>query len=140
MTRKPPAAEPDPPRGGLSRRKLFGAAGVTAAVVGAAGAGALAGRASAASTDFSELHQPIAFRGERQAGIITPQQDRMHFAAFDVTTDDRDDVIALLRQWTDMAERMTQGEEAVAERGRSASIPMRRRTIRARRWDSPRRS
>ena len=45
---------------GLSRRKLFGAAGVTAAVVGAAGAGALAGRASAASTDLSDLHQPIA--------------------------------------------------------------------------------
>jgi deferrochelatase/peroxidase EfeB len=110
-----PAAEPDPPREGLSRRQLFGAAGVTAAVVGAAGAGALAGRASAASTDLSDLHQPIAFRGERQAGIVTPQQDRMHFAAFDVTTDNRDDVIALLRQWSDMAERMTRGEEAVAD-------------------------
>ena len=99
--------EPDPPRSegrdpddqarrGLSRRKLFGAAGVTAAVVGAAGAGALAGRASASSTDFGGLHQPIPFRGERQAGIITPQQDRMHFCAFDVTADNRDDVIALL--------------------------------------------
>jgi deferrochelatase/peroxidase EfeB len=106
-------AEPDPPRTGLSRRKLFGAAGVTAAVVGAAGAGALAGRASAASTEFGGLHQPIPFRGERQAGIITPQQDRMHFCAFDVTTDNRDDVISLLRQWTEMAERMTRGDDAV---------------------------
>jgi deferrochelatase/peroxidase EfeB len=108
-----PVAEPDPPRTGLSRRKLFGAAGVTAAVVGAAGAGALAGRASAASTEFGGLHQPIPFRGERQAGIITPQQDRMHFCAFDVTTDNRDDVISLLRQWTEMAERMTRGDDAV---------------------------
>jgi deferrochelatase/peroxidase EfeB len=108
-----PAAEPDPPRPGLSRRKLFGAAGVTAAVVGAAGAGALAGRASAASTDFGGLHQPIPFRGERQAGIVTPQQDRMHFCAFDVTTDSRDDVIALLKQWSEMAERMTQGQDAM---------------------------
>ncbi|HSA39887.1 MAG TPA: deferrochelatase/peroxidase EfeB, partial [Mycobacterium sp.] len=42
-----PASEPD--GGGLfSRRRLLGAAGVSAAVVGAAGAGALAGRASAA--------------------------------------------------------------------------------------------
>jgi deferrochelatase/peroxidase EfeB len=106
-------AELDPPRTGLSRRKLFGAAGVTAAVVGAAGAGALAGRASAASTEFGGLHQPIPFRGERQAGIITPQQDRMHFCAFDVTTDNRDDVISLLRQWTEMAERMTRGDDAV---------------------------
>jgi deferrochelatase/peroxidase EfeB len=102
-------------RPGLSRRKLFGAAGVTAAVVGAAGAGALAGRASAASTDFSGLHQPIPFRGERQAGIVTPQQDRMHFCAFDVTTDNRDDVIALLKQWTQMAERMTQGKDAMPD-------------------------
>ena len=116
--------EPDPPRSegrdpddqarrGLSRRKLFGAAGVTAAVVGAAGAGALAGRASASSTDFGGLQQPIPFRGERQAGIITPQQDRMHFCAFDVTADNRDDVIALLKQWTEMAERMTRGDDAV---------------------------
>jgi len=97
----------------MSRRKLFGAAGVTAAVVGAAGAGALAGRASAASATFGGLDQPVPFRGERQAGIITPQQDRMHFAAFDVTTDNRDDVIALLKQWTEMAERMTQGDDAV---------------------------
>ena len=37
----------------------------------------------------------------------------MHFAAFDVTTDNRDDVIALLKQWTEMAERMTQGHDAV---------------------------
>src|SRR3982074_648614 len=99
----------------MSRRKLFGAAGVTAAVVGAAGAGALAGRASAASTTLCGLDQPVPFRGERQAGIITPQQDRMHFAAFDVTTDNRDDVIDLLKQWTQMAARMTQGHDAVPD-------------------------
>ena len=88
-------------RGGLSRRKLFGAAGVTAAVVGAAGAGALAGRASAASSATVELQSAVPFRGERQAGIITAAQDRMHFASFDVTTDDRDEVVAMLKQWTD---------------------------------------
>ena len=114
VTRKRPAAEPDPPRAGLSRRKLFGAAGVTAAVVGAAGAGALAGRASAASTDFGDLHQPVPFRGERQAGIITAaagpdalrrvrrhdrQPRRRHRTA--------------ASSGPQMAERMTQGEEAV---------------------------
>ncbi|WP_372450818.1 iron uptake transporter deferrochelatase/peroxidase subunit [Mycolicibacterium goodii] len=97
---------------GISRRKLFGAAGVTAAVVGAASAGALAGRASAAaSAPHGALSGPVPFRGERQAGIITEAQDRMHFCAFDITTDSREDVIALLKQWTQMAERMTQGEE-----------------------------
>ena len=38
----------------------------------------------------------------------------MHFCAFDVTTDKREEVVALLKQWTEMAERMTRGEEAVA--------------------------
>lgn len=102
-----------PAPAGLSRRKLFGAAGVTAAVVGAAGAGALAGRASAASTLDHGLDKPVPFRGEHQAGIVTPAQDRMHFATFDVTTDNRADVVAMLKEWTGMAERMTAGEEAV---------------------------
>ena len=44
---EPTATEPGG-QGGLSRRKLFGAVGVTAAVAGAAATGALAGRSSAA--------------------------------------------------------------------------------------------
>ena len=106
-------AEPDSARAGLSRRKLFGAAGVTAAVVGAASAGALAGRASASAD--AELQNAVPFRGERQAGIITAAQDRMHFCSFDVTTDDREEVVAMLKQWTDMAERLTHAEEAVKD-------------------------
>lgn len=102
---------PCEPRTGLSRRKLFGAAGATAAVVGAAGAGALAGRASAAGTT-DHLHTAVPFRGAHQAGIVTEAQDRMHFATFDVTTDSRDDVVKMLADWTEMAERMTQGKEA----------------------------
>ena len=39
----------------------------------------------------------MPFRGEHQAGIVTAAQDRMHFAAFDVTTDSRDDVVAMLQ-------------------------------------------
>jgi deferrochelatase/peroxidase EfeB len=102
-----------PGQSALSRRKLFGAAGVTAAVVGAAGAGALAGRAGAASAGSNGLDKPVRFRGEHQAGIITPAQDRMHFATFDVTTDSKADLVAMLKEWTGMAERMTAGQEAV---------------------------
>jgi deferrochelatase/peroxidase EfeB len=109
------SAEPDSARAGLSRRKLFGAAGVTAAVVGAASAGALAGRASASASTDAELQNAVPFRGERQAGIITAAQDRMHFCSFDVTTDDPEEVVAMLKQWTDMAERLTQAEEAVKD-------------------------
>ncbi len=58
------------------------------------------------------MHSPVPFRGPRQAGIITEAQDRMHFVTFDVTSTSRDDVVRMLREWTDMAERMTRGEEA----------------------------
>jgi deferrochelatase/peroxidase EfeB len=49
------------------------------------------------------------FRGEHQAGIVTPAQDRLHFAAFDVTTRSRAQLVSLLKAWTTAAERMTQG-------------------------------
>ncbi|MCB1254295.1 MAG: Dyp-type peroxidase, partial [Austwickia sp.] len=44
-----------------------------------------------------------------QAGIVTPAQDRLHFAAFDLTTTSREDVVALLRAWTAAAAEMTAG-------------------------------
>jgi len=105
----PGALSSETQRSGFSRRTLLGAAGVGAAVAGAAGAGVLAGRASAASS--AGLDKPVPFRGPRQAGIITPAQDRMHLCAFDVTTDTRADVVAMLQEWTLMAERMTAGRE-----------------------------
>ncbi len=37
----------------------------------------------------------------------------MHFCAFDVITDSREDVVAMLREWTRIAERMTAGDETV---------------------------
>jgi deferrochelatase/peroxidase EfeB len=107
---------PGSERSGFTRRKLLGAAGVGAALAGTAGAGVMAGRATAAdSTDRGELQSPVTFRGDHQAGIVTAAQDRMHFATFDVTTDSKSDVIALLQQWTAMAERMTKGDEAVKD-------------------------
>jgi deferrochelatase/peroxidase EfeB len=53
--------------------------------------------------------EAVAFHGRHQAGIATPVQDRLHFAAFDVTTEDRDELAALLKEWTRAAERMTAG-------------------------------
>ena len=77
----------------------------------------VAGRATAddgADEGTGASARSFEFRGAHQAGIITPVQDRLHFAAFDVTTDDRDALVALLQQWTEAAERMTRGEPAGA--------------------------
>ncbi len=52
----------------------------------------------------------VPFHGDRQAGIVTPAQDRLHFAAFDVTTDDRDQLVDLLQEWTNAARHMTAGQ------------------------------
>ena len=107
------SASPHPnTRAGLSRRKLFGAAGVTACG-GRRGGRGRAGRPGVCGRDTHvHLHTAVPFRGEHQAGIVTEAQDRMHFATFDVTTNSRDDVVKMLADWTEMAERMTQGKEA----------------------------
>ncbi|MDA3624178.1 iron uptake transporter deferrochelatase/peroxidase subunit [Saccharopolyspora oryzae] len=92
---------------GVSRRRLFGMTGGALAIAGAgAGAGYFTGRQG-------EPAQVEPFRGAHQAGITTPAQDRMHFVAFDVTTTDRGELVDLLREWTQAAERMTAGLEAV---------------------------
>jgi len=80
------------------------------AAAGAAGAFAV-GRATADAAETTRAAS-YAFRGTHQAGITTPAQDRLHFVALDITTDDRAELIALLERWTEAAERMTRGEDA----------------------------
>ncbi|WP_349774091.1 Dyp-type peroxidase domain-containing protein [Kocuria palustris] len=75
---------------GFSRRRLVAGTGL-AGMLGIAGfGGAAIGRATAdRGSGHSELTYP--FRGDRQAGILTPAQDNMYFAAFDLDTDDVED-------------------------------------------------
>ena len=61
-------------------------AGVVGVGIGAA-AVALADRSSEnAAAEPAPTSTSYPFYGEHQAGIVTPAQDRLHFAAFDVTT------------------------------------------------------
>jgi deferrochelatase/peroxidase EfeB len=55
---------------------------------------------------------PEWFWGEHQGGIITPQQRYTYFAALDLTTKKRGDVVMVLRSWTEAAARMTKGDTA----------------------------
>ncbi|MGH3672821.1 MAG: Dyp-type peroxidase domain-containing protein, partial [Pseudonocardiaceae bacterium] len=87
----------------LSRRSIFGLLGA-GAVIGATTVTAATtivqgdrtnptGVAAAAGT--------VPFHGVHQAGIVTPAQDRLHFAAFDLApAATRDDLVALLKSWT----------------------------------------
>lgn len=86
----------------LSRRGLFAGSAALAALSGPAQAGALQ-----AATE--------PFHGPHQGGILTPAQRHSHFAAFDLTTGRRAEVIALLRRWTDAAAHMAQGLPAGPE-------------------------
>ncbi|MBT2511001.1 deferrochelatase/peroxidase EfeB [Streptomyces sp. ISL-98] len=98
-----------------SRRSLLGWGGAGLAL------GAVAAGGTVAALNTGDETAPVAsagaavpFHGVHQAGIATAVQDRLHFAAFDVTTKDREALVALLKDWTAAAARMTAGQ-AVGE-------------------------
>jgi deferrochelatase/peroxidase EfeB len=88
----------------------------------AAGAapGAVIGATTEPTTSTGQVNTPDlnvasateAFWGEHQAGIITPIQSHTYFAAFNLTTDRRDEVIDLFKRWTAAAARLTAGQTA----------------------------
>lgn len=94
---------------GPSRRGFFGVAGGLAG--GIAAAAATRGTAEAHGTGGGET---VPFFGPHQAGITTPMQNSLYFASFDLTAENRQEVIALLRGWTAASARMTAGLPAVA--------------------------
>ena len=90
-----------------SRRGLLAAAGGLAAAVGSGFA------AGAAVPEVAAPHPAVEpFFGAHQGGIVTPAQDHTYFAAFDLLTTKREDVMKLLRTWTDAAARMSTGAPA----------------------------
>ena len=98
----------------LSRRRVLGVAGA-GVLAGAAGVGGF--QIANAKDDATQDNAGAAaypFHGEHQAGIVTPAQDRLHFASFDVTTESRDELVALLKAWTVAAAAMTAGRSVGA--------------------------
>ena len=96
---------------GTSRRRLLlgGALGATGAVM-AASAGFGASLAPGAAVPAADAEsEPVPFYGEHQAGIATPAQDRLAFAAFDVTDPDPRAVQVMLGTWAAAAARMAGG-------------------------------
>ncbi|MEU2714781.1 iron uptake transporter deferrochelatase/peroxidase subunit [Streptomyces sp. NPDC007205] len=95
-----------------SRRALIGWGGAGLALGAAAAGGAVAMAKAGDDVDpvAADAGGAVEFHGTHQAGIATPVQDRLHFAAFDVRTGDRDEFVQLLKDWTAAARRMTAGK------------------------------
>ena len=121
---------------GPSRRGFLTAAGALIAASGA-GLGARARAAAGPPAAAKTLTEP--FWGAHQSGIATPTQSHTYFAALDLTTAKRDDVVGLLRRWTEAAARMASGETAAelapdpakppADSGDALSLPPARLTL-----------
>jgi deferrochelatase/peroxidase EfeB len=90
----------------------------TAGLLAAAGSGLAAGSATKALADARDAGSPEAtgsnhaepFWGEHQGGVVTPIQSYTYFAAFDLVTTKRGDVVKLFQAWTAAASRMAKGE------------------------------
>src|SRR5664279_5461565 len=110
---------------GTSRRRFLG--GAAAAGVGlAAGAGVAAGYGiksandagdgsgagdpSAGDSETARARAMVPFYGDRQAGITATQQERLMFAALDVTATDVGELTLMLGRWAAIAARLTAGK------------------------------
>jgi deferrochelatase/peroxidase EfeB len=106
----------------LTRRRLLASLGAGGVAVAAGGGGYALGRNEGASEPDAAA-QTVPFFGDHQAGIVTPAQDRLHFAAFDVEEGLRAaDLRDLLRASSGAAERMTTGRP-VGDVNREALAP-----------------
>jgi deferrochelatase/peroxidase EfeB len=106
----------DPTTPAATRRGFL--ATTAAAIAGASAGLALRGSTAAQAAD-APTTQPAAanvepFYGAHQGGIITPLQSHTYFAAFDLTTDNRNDVAMLLMDWTAAAAKLTAGQPTIA--------------------------
>jgi deferrochelatase/peroxidase EfeB len=98
-------------RGAVSRRRLLAGSGLATAGLLAAVSGGVAGSSTLpGSYEASESgRQIVPFLGPHQAGIATPVQKQLAFAAFDVTATTSRDLISLLSTWTSAAATVTAG-------------------------------
>ncbi|HSS31779.1 MAG TPA: iron uptake transporter deferrochelatase/peroxidase subunit [Solirubrobacterales bacterium] len=93
----------------ITRRRLLASAGIGAAGVGLGAGGYLLGQDTAEASE-GEGTGSVPFYGEHQAGIDTPAQDRLHFAAFDLVDDDPKALRELMQEWSLAASEMTAGQ------------------------------
>ncbi len=78
----------------------------------------------------STSSEVVPFHGRHQAGIATPQQRELVFAAFDVQTSSAHALRRLLERWSDAAAAVTAGREpSLQDTGEAAGLPPSRLTL-----------
>jgi deferrochelatase/peroxidase EfeB len=102
-------SEPAPGRARTSRRRFLGATLGVAGAAAVGGAGFGVARATEPSPATDSANAAVAFYGAHQAGIATAAQDRLAFAAFDITTRDPMAVQTMLGSWAAAGAQLTQG-------------------------------
>jgi deferrochelatase/peroxidase EfeB len=93
----------------ITRRRLLASAGIGAAGVGLGAGGYLLGADKAEAVEGAGTGI-VPFYGPHQAGIDTPAQDRLHFAAFDLIDEDPVALRELMEEWSLAASEMTEGQ------------------------------
>lgn len=91
--------------GRVSRRSVLRSGLLVGA--GVAGGGLIGGIAGHAGASPASVEP---FRGDHQGGIVTATQQHAVLAAFDVTSDDRSDMVALLKAWTELGAALVAGQ------------------------------
>ncbi|HEX7659937.1 MAG TPA: iron uptake transporter deferrochelatase/peroxidase subunit [Pseudonocardiaceae bacterium] len=110
-----PSAQATEQRGRPGRRRFLG--GVALGVAGVAavgGAGFGIGRVTEPAPAAGPDAQKVPFYGVNQAGIATPAQDRLAFAAFDINSTDVTAVKTMLGLWAAAAAQMVEGKQVGA--------------------------
>ncbi|SFF29825.1 deferrochelatase/peroxidase EfeB [Paenibacillus catalpae] len=111
----------------ISRRDILRLAGVGGAglLLGASGVGAIFGAKGttvSGAAKSSDKADRVEFFGKHQAGITTPAQDFLMFAAFDLTTGSVDEVRKLFKAWTEASAAMAKGD-MIGENNENLNLP-----------------
>ncbi len=122
-TEPSPTQEPRTRRGINRRGFLTGAGLAGAGVVAGGAAGAAIGYAAHTPPDDA-AYDAVEFYGPHQAGIVTPQQSSLVFAAFDVNdTATVESLQTMLARWAAAASLMVQGKSVGPVETRPGSPP-----------------
>ncbi|MGH8819723.1 MAG: iron uptake transporter deferrochelatase/peroxidase subunit [Rhodoferax sp.] len=96
----------------LPRRRFLTSGLAAGAALGAAQAVRAAQAPPDATAEMNPMRSVEPFYGPHQGGIVTPQQSHTYLASLDLVTEKRDELIGLLRTWTEASARMARGDTA----------------------------